>query len=93
LLALIERERNGETINRQLLSGLVRMLNNLGLYSSSFQGNFLEASSSYYQGEGETLLAQMDLPQYLIHCEVRCRGRQEGGGRPDWGRGGREGGR
>ena len=82
LLALVERERNGESINRQLLSGLVRMLNELGLYTLSFQGRFLEASSSYYQAEGEEMLLQMDLPQYLLHCEVRAAalGREGRGG-------------
>ena len=37
LLQLIQAERNGDTVNRQLLAHLLRMLSSLGTYQTAFQ--------------------------------------------------------
>jgi len=42
LLDTIERERRGETINRSLVSSLVRMFTQMKLYTSDFEGKFLK---------------------------------------------------
>lgn len=76
VLALIQRERHGEAVDRQLLSSLLRMLNNLALYQSAFERLFLEETASFYMVEGERYMQETDVPQYLIHCEVSLLGRQ-----------------
>jgi hypothetical protein len=56
---------------RQLLAGLVRMLGDLGLYSSTFSARLLEETGTFYRGEGLRLMEATDVPHYLTHCEVR----------------------
>eukprot|EP00899_Mesostigma_viride_P022837 jgi/Mesvir1/3738/Mv15014-RA.1 len=71
LLMLIERERLGESIDRSLLSTLLKMFVALGLYTESFERRFIEETSSFYKAEGERLLMQSDVPDYLRHVEGR----------------------
>lgn len=49
LLTLVERERSGEVVDRQLMQSLLRMLHSLGTYPEGFQRPFLEQSRLYYQ--------------------------------------------
>eukprot|EP00775_Hariotina_reticulata_P012777 gene12777-12905_t len=77
LLDLVERERLGEAVDRQLLAGLVRMLSDLGLYSSMFSPRLLEETSAFYRTEGERLMESSDVPHYLLHCESRLQQEQE----------------
>jgi hypothetical protein len=79
-LALVERERRGEAINRGLLGRLVRALADLGRYSATWEPSFLSTSAAWYQGEGQERLGAMDVPSYLEHCEVGGRGREGGRG-------------
>ncbi len=44
LLAVIERERCGESVDRALLASLLRCLNDLGIYINAFQVSFLLSS-------------------------------------------------
>lgn len=74
MLRLIEAERGGETVNRQLLNHLLRMLTGLGIYEDAFQGPFLEQTAQFYAAEGAQVMQQTDVPDYLIHCEVRAGG-------------------
>lgn len=71
LLILVESERQGETVDRQLMQSLLRMMHNLGTYFEAFQRPFLERSQRYYQQEGLRLMGEMDAPRYLQHCESR----------------------
>ncbi|GIL70584.1 hypothetical protein Vretimale_3704 [Volvox reticuliferus] len=71
LLELIERERCGEAVNRPLLKGLLRMLSSLGIYTDAFHEPFMKASTQFYRAEGERLVAELDVPAYLRHCETR----------------------
>lgn len=73
ILDLIDRERQGEAVDRQLLAGLVRMLGDLGLYSSTFTPKLLEETATFYKAEGQRLIEATDVPHYLIHCEVGVR--------------------
>jgi hypothetical protein len=59
----------GRAVDRRLLSRLVRMLVDLGLYSH-FQGQLSAATSLFYQLEGQQLMESADIPHYLRHCEV-----------------------
>ena len=72
LLALVDRERRGEVVDRHLLQSLLRMLHNLGTYADAFQRPFLEESERFYRLEGGTKMVEVPVPEYLRHCEVRC---------------------
>lgn len=61
----------GEAVDRRLLSGLVRMLGDLGLYGPTFSPLLLEETAAFYKQEGQRLIETADVPHYLAHCEVR----------------------
>lgn len=71
LLALVERERSGETVDRSLLKNLIRMFTALGTYASAFERPFLVETAIFYEAEGARVLQQTDVPGYLRHCESR----------------------
>lgn len=71
LLHLIERQRNGEAVNQQLLRSLVRMLSSLGLYKTSFLRAFLEDTERYFAAEGGKRMETMDVVAFLLHVEAR----------------------
>lgn len=72
ILRLIESERQGNSVDRQLCHDLLRMLSSLGIYETSFQDHFLEDSRAFYEVEGLAKLQSSDVPSYLLHCEVRA---------------------
>lgn len=71
LLMLIERERNGELVDRGLVKNLLNMLYKLQIYQSIFEVEFIKSSDKLYAVEGETLLQTLELPEYLRHVEKR----------------------
>ncbi|CAK9238319.1 unnamed protein product [Sphagnum troendelagicum] len=71
LLRLIEQERMGETVDRTLLKHLLRMFSALGIYSESFERQFLECTADFYAAEGTRFMQQTDVPDYLKHVEAR----------------------
>eukprot|EP01113_Clastostelium_recurvatum_P018521 TRINITY_DN2182_c0_g1_i3.p1 TRINITY_DN2182_c0_g1~~TRINITY_DN2182_c0_g1_i3.p1 ORF type:complete len:747 (-),score=180.70 TRINITY_DN2182_c0_g1_i3:32-2041(-) len=71
LLRTIERERNGETVNRGLMKSLLRMFTALGQYNEAFERPFLEASNAYYKEEGCRKIQEIDVADYLKHVEGR----------------------
>ncbi|ELT94808.1 hypothetical protein CAPTEDRAFT_227595 [Capitella teleta] len=71
ILVLIERERNGEAIDKQLLKSLLRMLSDLQIYEEAFEHRFLEATDQLYAGEGQRLMQASTVPNYLHHIDRR----------------------
>lgn len=71
LLQLIDRERSGETVDRGRLKSLLRMLSDLQIYQEAFEKKFLEATDSLYRAEGQRLMEERDVPEYLQHVEMR----------------------
>ncbi|KAJ8470163.1 hypothetical protein OPV22_024506 [Ensete ventricosum] len=71
LLRLIEKERQGEAIDRTVLSHLLKMFTALGIYTESFEKLFLECTSEFYAAEGVKYMQQSDVPDYLKHVESR----------------------
>jgi len=51
LLALIERERSGEMVERNLIKNLLRMLASVGMYADRFEKNFVISTGKYYAQE------------------------------------------
>lgn len=69
ILLLIERERNNEQVDRQLLKSLLRMLSDLQIYSDAFETKFLQATDRLYAAEGQRLMQERDVPNYLAHVD------------------------
>uniref|UniRef100_A0A452VDN5 Cullin-4 n=1 Tax=Ursus maritimus TaxID=29073 RepID=A0A452VDN5_URSMA len=67
ILLLIERERNGEAIDRSLLRSLLSMLSDLQIYQDSFEQRFLEETNRLYAAEGQKLMQEREVPEYLHH--------------------------
>lgn len=70
ILALIERERNGETTSHLIMS-LLRMLSDIQMYNSVFETPFLQASRLYYHVEGEQSVHIRTVPEYLRYAQRR----------------------
>ncbi|XP_005176013.1 cullin-4A [Musca domestica] len=71
LLMLIEKERNGDAVDRGLLKSLIRMLCDLQIYISAFEEKFLIATRQLYQAEGQRKMQELDVPEYLQHVDKR----------------------
>ena len=85
ILRLIERQRNGETIDQGLVKKVVDSFVSLGLdetdinkasldvYKEHLETPFLEATEKYYQQESEAFLAESSVSDYLKKAEERLR--------------------
>ncbi|XP_022358682.1 cullin-4A isoform X2 [Enhydra lutris kenyoni] len=71
ILLLIERERNGEAVDRSLLRSLLSMLSDLQVYKDSFELKFLEETNCLYAAEGQRLMQEREVPEYLNHVSKR----------------------
>ncbi|XP_043219295.1 cullin-4B-like [Amphibalanus amphitrite] len=77
LLSLIGCERAGEAVDRILLKSLLRMLCDLQIYQAAFEDRFLQATDRLYAAEGQRLLHERDVPQYLAHVDRRLQEEHE----------------
>ncbi|KAA0709411.1 Cullin-4B [Triplophysa tibetana] len=71
ILLLIERERSGEAVDRTLLRSLLNMLSDLQIYQDSFEQRFLEETNRLYAAEGQRLMQEREVPEYLHHVNKR----------------------
>lgn len=71
ILEQIERERSGETVERSLLRSLLGMLSDLQVYKDSFEQRFLSETNRLYAAEGQRLMQDRDVPEYLHHVARR----------------------
>uniref|UniRef100_H3DEA3 Cullin-4B n=1 Tax=Tetraodon nigroviridis TaxID=99883 RepID=H3DEA3_TETNG len=70
ILLLIGRERR-EAIDRSLLRSLLSMLSDLQIYQESFEQRFLEETNRLYAAEGQRLMQEREVPEYLHHVSKR----------------------
>ncbi|XP_072401767.1 cullin-4B [Diabrotica undecimpunctata] len=73
LLMLIEKERQGDQVDRTLLKSLLRMLTDLQIYDKAFEQKFLQATERLYAAEGQRLIQLLDVPDYLNHIDKRIK--------------------
>ncbi|KAJ3333629.1 Cullin-4 [Blyttiomyces sp. JEL0837] len=78
LLDLIERERNGDQVSKELIRTLLQMLVDLGIYHVTFEAPFLERSERYYKAESQQMIAEMaegssgtSVARFTAHVEAR----------------------
>lgn len=71
LLMLIEKERNGDAVDRTLLKSLLRMLSDLQIYKTAFEEPFLLATKQLYQAEGQKKMQELEVSEYLQHVDKR----------------------
>ncbi|VDK49594.1 unnamed protein product [Anisakis simplex] len=71
IMKLIETERGGAQIDRQLVRSLLRMMSNLGIYQTVFERRFLSLTTTLYETEGRNLSRDLEVPAYLRHVKRR----------------------
>ncbi|CAK4782840.1 unnamed protein product [Aphanomyces euteiches] len=67
----VERERHGETVQRNHLKSLVRMTTALHMYTKHVERPFLAASEVFYTQEGQLLIESASVGSFLLHVEKR----------------------
>lgn len=71
ILLWISKERNGEIVDRLLLKSLLKMLSDLQIYQDAFEKPFLKATDDLYAAEGQRIMLERDVPEYLDHVNKR----------------------
>lgn len=83
VLKLVEKQRNGETIETAMVKSIVDSFVSLGLdendstkstldvYRKFFEFPFLEATTAYYQIESKQFVAENSVVEYMKKAEVR----------------------
>ncbi|KAJ8031251.1 Cullin-4B [Holothuria leucospilota] len=71
LLSLIQDERGGDVVDHSLLKSLLRMLSDLQIYEEAFEKKFLDATDELYAAEGQRLMQEREVPEYLAHVDKR----------------------
>lgn len=77
LLMLIEKERQGDTVDRNILKSLLGMLTDLNIYDAAFEQKFYVATERLYAAEGQRLMQELEVPAYLTHVDKRINEERE----------------
>ncbi|GAM25543.1 hypothetical protein SAMD00019534_087180 [Acytostelium subglobosum LB1] len=70
LLQSIDNERRGDNVNKDLLQSLIKMLKSLQIYSA-FESDLVAETNTFYYNEGNRLIEEFEVPQYLKHVQNR----------------------
>ncbi|ORX98722.1 cullin-2 [Clohesyomyces aquaticus] len=89
VLKLVEKQRNGETIEQSHIKSVVDSFVSLGLdesdsskstldvYKEFFEKPFLEATGTYYENESKQFLAENSVVEYMKKAEARLQEEME----------------
>lgn len=77
ILILIEKERRTEPVDRPLLKSLLRMLSDLQIYQSVFEERFLKSTDEFYSAEGQQLIIDLEVSEYMKHVDRRLKEENE----------------
>lgn len=82
LLALIDSEREGATVDRDLIRSCVRLFEAMGMgslevYCGEFEQQLLEASREFYARKAAAWIQEDSTPAYLIKAEKALAGEKE----------------
>lgn len=74
MIIVINNEREGSMIDRQLIRDIVRMfevmgMNSLDAYRNDFECKYLEGTKLYYLNKAECWIEQDSTPEYLVKAE------------------------
>ncbi|CAH1757422.1 8739_t:CDS:10 [Entrophospora sp. SA101] len=64
-------QKDGDVIDHALIKSLIRMFIDLNIYHHGFENPFLEETRSYFMIEGQRLVSEFSIPQYLTHVSNR----------------------
>ncbi|EGC36121.1 hypothetical protein DICPUDRAFT_151475 [Dictyostelium purpureum] len=75
LLSMVQKEREGEIIDRILIKNIVEMLidlgvNSKGVYIEDFEKPLLLKTSSHYQAQSQSLITTCSCPDYMKKVEI-----------------------
>ncbi len=78
MLLAVQRERQGEMINRGVFKTMTQMLIDLGInsravYESEFEVGFLKQSAAFYRAESQAYIAVNTMSDYMRKVEARMR--------------------
>lgn len=71
ILVIIEKERNGEMVDKKLLRSMLRMISDFKMYEDIFEEKFIRASESIYATESLQLINKLEVSKYLHHIQKR----------------------
>jgi len=77
ILDLIKQERDGKSVDRDLIQQILRMLTLLDAYGELFEKDFLIETGHYYASESEHFLEVCDVPSFFAHSEARFKEEEE----------------
>lgn len=83
ILELIERQRNNEIVDTNVIAVAIKSMVYLGIdtndlkkpnlvvYAKCFESDFIEKTAEYYRNESESFLSQNSVVDYMVKCESR----------------------
>lgn len=71
LLTLITRDRQGEHVEKSLLTSVIGMLYTMRLYQTVLEEALLDETSQFYHAESERLIQDLSVSDYLSHVTER----------------------
>lgn len=73
----IDKEREGEQIDRALLKNVIDIFVEIGmgqmeLYEQDFEAQMLEDSGAYYRRKASTWISKDSCPEYMLKASLRA---------------------
>jgi len=76
ILRVIDRERNGESVDRHCLQSAVEWFADMDAYTSDFEPALLNAAATFYQRQASTWI-ERSCPDFMLNAETSMRAEKE----------------